>query len=63
VARGVGPEFKPQYLKKQKNKNNYPTQIRAGRVVQVVESLPGKHETLSPNPSISKTKKTKKKLF
>jgi hypothetical protein len=32
---------------------------RAGRVAQVVEHLPSKHETLSSNPLPSKEKKRK----
>jgi hypothetical protein len=32
----------------------YPIHKRAGKVNQVVEYLPGKHEALSPNPSTAK---------
>jgi hypothetical protein len=38
----------------------YPTQNRAGRVVQVVESLPSKCEVLSSNPSTIKKKEREK---
>jgi hypothetical protein len=40
----------------------YPIQKRAGRVAQIVESLPIKHEALSSNPSAAKKKKKEKKL-
>jgi hypothetical protein len=33
-------------------------QKRAGSVVQVIECLPSKYDTLSSNPSITKTKQT-----
>jgi hypothetical protein len=36
----------------------YPTQKRTGKVVQVVRLLPSKHEALSSNPNT-----TKKNLF
>jgi hypothetical protein len=35
--------------------------FRIGRVAQVVESLPSKHEALSSNPNIMKRKKGKKR--
>jgi hypothetical protein len=35
----------------------YPTQNRAGRVAEVVECLPSKHEVLSSNHSMEKKKK------
>jgi hypothetical protein len=35
----------------------YPTQKRAGRVDQVVECLPSKHESLSSNPKTTGKKK------
>jgi hypothetical protein len=50
---------------KRKNKNHArhylktPTQKRAGRVAQVVEHLPSKHEVLNSNPSTAPIKKTK----
>jgi hypothetical protein len=39
----------------------YPTQKRAGGVVQVLECLPSKCEALSSNPSTKKKKKRKRK--
>jgi hypothetical protein len=35
--------------------------FRSGRVAQVIECLPSKHEALSSNPSATKKKKTKPK--
>jgi hypothetical protein len=48
-----GPKFKPQFKSPKKKKNlNW-----AGRVAQVVESLPNKHKVLSSNSSTDQKKK------
>jgi hypothetical protein len=54
VTQGVGPEFKPQYYK-----TNKQTQ-KPREVAQVVPCLPSKCETLNLNPSATKKKKKKR---
>jgi hypothetical protein len=55
---GVGGEqFLRPYLE------NIPTQRRTGRVVQVVERLPSKHEALNSSSSTIKKNNKNKKLF
>jgi hypothetical protein len=54
VTQGVGPEFKPQYAKKKKKR------MGAGRVAQVVESLPSKCEGLEFKPQYHKKEKKRK---
>jgi hypothetical protein len=55
IRRIVVPIQPGQILQEILSRKN-PSQKRAGRVTQVVEHLPSKHETLCSNPSTEKKK-------
>jgi hypothetical protein len=58
MAQSVGPEFKPQYCKKNNKKNSHKN--KTSGVVGVVEHWRSKHEALSSNSSAANTIKQKK---